>query len=596
MEVSALTHPVGLGRHGRSPLLRLQSDEHLITLIRAGSDPAFEALVDRYRPRLLAFCRHMLRSPEDAEDILQEALAAAYRAIHADDRPIQVRGWLYRIARNRCLNHLRRTPAVGLDSMDVLLAEHGESVADKVHRREEFRLLMSDIRALAETQRTALILREMEALSYEDIAEAMETTVPSVKSLLVRARVALAEASEARALSCEQVRLELGEVAEGLLARAGQPVRRHLRDCDRCRAFQGHLRQTNRRLAAFAPFGPFALWRSGLFSHAGGSSGAGASGLGASSGVGMGSGWGGLSAGVSWGSVAAGALATKAAAGLAAAALLTAGAVVAENDAARSALNGVHGTRVTFAVPAAALGTHAHPSPTATGASPAASGAESGVLSRSASGWSPGWGSRRQASAAATTSRVSRRPAGDRLDAATHGPTAVRRLTNLPGELTGGGGAALGAPGASATALPTSALAGAAAGVRGTLGAAQDTAGSPVETKSGAGSGPGTGVSDPVGSGAGATATATGAVAGAANGSAGSAPGTASAVSQTAGAVSQTAGAVTSTTGTASSVAGAVTGIAGTVAGGAGSASRTAGAAASTLSSSSAATPLPGTR
>src|SRR3712207_9063192 len=81
---------------------------------------------------------------------------------------------------------------------------------------------------LPETQRTALLLREIDALSYDQIAEAMETTVPSVKSLLVRARVSLAEAAEARLLTCEEVRAELGEVAEGL-RRTSAPVRRHLR-------------------------------------------------------------------------------------------------------------------------------------------------------------------------------------------------------------------------------------------------------------------------------------------------------------------------------------------------------------------------------
>ena len=74
---------------------------------------------------------------------------------------------------------------------------------------------MADVQELPETQRTALLLREIDALSYEQIAEAMETTVPSVKSLLVRARVSLAEAAEARQLTCDEVRDELGEVGRG---------------------------------------------------------------------------------------------------------------------------------------------------------------------------------------------------------------------------------------------------------------------------------------------------------------------------------------------------------------------------------------------
>src|SRR3954470_18129507 len=224
MEVSALKHP-GVALRGPTPLLRLQSDERLVTLTRRGNQAAFEALVSRYEARLLAFCRHMLGSREDAEDVLPEVFAAGFNAMTADERPINVRPWLYRIARNRSLNHLRRQTAIGVDSMDVHLADNGVTTADKVHEREEFRQLVADVQELAETQRTALLLREIDALSYEQIAEAMETTVPSVKSLLVRARVSLAEAAEARKLTCDEVREELGEVAEGLMTRTSPPVR-----------------------------------------------------------------------------------------------------------------------------------------------------------------------------------------------------------------------------------------------------------------------------------------------------------------------------------------------------------------------------------
>ncbi len=148
MEASALTHPGVTGLRGPTPLLRLQSDERLIVLVRRGNDSAFEALVSRYQARLLAFCRHMLGSREDAEDVLQEVFAAAYNAMLADDRPINVRPWLYRIARNRSLNHLRRQQAIGVDSMDVHLSEGGLTTADKVHKREEFRALIGDVQEL----------------------------------------------------------------------------------------------------------------------------------------------------------------------------------------------------------------------------------------------------------------------------------------------------------------------------------------------------------------------------------------------------------------------------------------------------------------
>jgi RNA polymerase sigma factor (sigma-70 family) len=320
VEASALKHTAVDGLRGPTPLLRIQSDERLVALTRRGNQAAYEALVARYQARLLAFCRHMLGSREDAEDVLQEVFAAAFNAMIADERPLNVRPWLYRIARNRSLNHLRRVQAIGVDSMDVHFSENGASTADKVHRREDFRLLVQDVQGLAETQRTALLLREIDALSYEQIAEAMETTVPSVKSLLVRARVSLAESAEARRLTCEEVRDELGEVAEGL-HRMSPPVRRHLRTCERCATFRKHLRQTNRALAAIFPVGPLLLLKKLLLANLGTTASA-SSGAAAAAGAGAGAaGAGGaLSAGV-------GAMASKAAAGIAAAAIVTAGAV-----------------------------------------------------------------------------------------------------------------------------------------------------------------------------------------------------------------------------------------------------------------------------
>jgi RNA polymerase sigma factor (sigma-70 family) len=322
MEVSAFK-PHGLsGLRGPTPLLRLQSDERLVALTRRGNQAAFETLVARYQSRLLAFCRHMLNSKEDAEDVLQEVFAAGFNAMVADDRPINVRPWLYRIARNRSLNHLRRQTAIGVDSMDVHLAEHGQTTADKVHKREEFRQLIGDVQELPETQRTALLLREIDALSYDQIADVMETTVPSVKSLLVRARVGLAEMSEARRLTCEEVRLELGEVAEGL-TRMTPPVRRHLKACDRCAAFRQQLKETNKALASVMPVAPllffkkFVLAQLGTTASAGGASAAATAAAASTASAGAASA---LSATV-------GTIASKTAAGLAAAAIVTAGAV-----------------------------------------------------------------------------------------------------------------------------------------------------------------------------------------------------------------------------------------------------------------------------
>ncbi len=338
MEVSALSNPSSItGLRGPSALLRLQSDERLIALTRKGQHAAFEVLCARYQTRLLSFCRHMLASREDAEDVLQEVFAAAFNAVLADDREINVRPWLYRIARNRSLNHLRRASAIGVDSMDVHYADQGISTGDKVMRRESFRELIADVHELPETQRTALLLREIDALSYDQIAQAMETSIPSVKSLLVRARISLAEAAEARKLSCEDVRLELGTVAEGL-AKLSTPARRHVRGCERCSFFKKQLKDNNHALAMIMPVGPLLLVKKlvlaklGSTASAGGAHVAGgASAVGATVGAGAAATGGGSVAG-GLVTAGAGALATKAVAGLAAAAIVTAGVAAADTS------------------------------------------------------------------------------------------------------------------------------------------------------------------------------------------------------------------------------------------------------------------------
>src|SRR4051794_33504698 len=312
LEASTLTHAQRRGLFARrSPLLRFQDDEKLVALTRKGHQHAFDSLVERYQSRLLGFCRQMLGCTEDAEDVLQEVFVAAYNAMVADERPIAVRPWLYRIARNRCLNHLRKPTADGQDTMDTHPHMNGVTTLERVQNREEFRNLLSDVGQLPETQRSALLLREIDAMSYEEIAQAMDTTVPGVKSLLVRARIALAESSQARQLTCDEVRLELAEAAEGL-AKVSGPVRRHIKGCDACGEFRSQLRADTKALAAIFPAAPLLILKgallaklSGLFGGGGGGAAAGGGGAAASAaGAGAGAGAGAAGAGAASAGVA----------------------------------------------------------------------------------------------------------------------------------------------------------------------------------------------------------------------------------------------------------------------------------------------------
>jgi RNA polymerase sigma factor (sigma-70 family) len=364
LEASTLTHAQRRGLFARrSPLLRFQDDEHLVALTRRGHQHAFDCLVERYQSRLLGFCRQMLGSTEDAEDVLQEVFVAAYNAMVADERPLAVRPWLYRICRNRCLNHLRKPTADGQDTMDTHPHMNGVTTHERVQNREEFRNLLTDVGHLPETQRSALLLREVDAMSYEEIAQAMDTTVPGVKSLLVRARIALAESSRARQLTCDEVRLELAEAVEGL-AKVSGPVRRHIKGCDPCREFRAQLRADSKALAAIFPAplllvlkGALLAKLSGIFGGGGGGAAAGAGGGGgaaAGAGAGAGAGAAGAGAGAAGAGAAGAAGAGAAAAGGTAATSAAIGGAAAAGGAAAGG-----GAAAAAGGAAAAIGTKA---------------------------------------------------------------------------------------------------------------------------------------------------------------------------------------------------------------------------------------------
>ncbi|MEH3054444.1 MAG: sigma-70 family RNA polymerase sigma factor [Patulibacter minatonensis] len=321
---TTMSQAAAKGPRASTALLKLQADERLVAHVRRGNQAAFEVLVSRYRARLLAFCRHMLGASagRDAEDVLQEVFTSAYRAMLGDTRPINVRPWLYRIARNRCLNHLRRDPMQSVEGMELTVVDERIGTAETVHQRAEVRQLLSDIQALPESQRTAILLREIDDLSYEQIAMAMDTTVAAVKSLLVRARVGLAEAAEARRLSCDEVRFELGQQAEGLIQKLSPPSRRHVKECKSCSGFAQDLKDTNRTLAALAPAAGLILLVKGVLGSIGGASHAGSAGAG-----GAAAGAGGAALGGGTITSIGGMISAKAATGLAAAVAVTGAAV-----------------------------------------------------------------------------------------------------------------------------------------------------------------------------------------------------------------------------------------------------------------------------
>src|SRR4051812_20494195 len=254
MEASAIHAPASIRRMPLGlGLLRLRSDEQLVAAFRAGNDEAFRVLHDRYRQRLFAYVRQMLSAAtrQDAEDVLQDVFVRAYGALRHDEREVNVRAWLYRVAHNRCVDHLRRPAPPAADVFQVSRKPLHDPI-EEAQRREDLRRLVQDVGRLPEQQRSALLMREIDGMSYADLAVALEVTVPAVKSLLVRARMGLVEAIEAREADCGEIRDDLLRAYDRGVKASGR-ARKHMRSCSACREYRVALRGVRRSFAALSP-------------------------------------------------------------------------------------------------------------------------------------------------------------------------------------------------------------------------------------------------------------------------------------------------------------------------------------------------------
>ncbi len=266
--------------------LRLRSDEQLVAMFRAGSEEAFRAIHERYRGRLLAYTRQMLRGGADAEDALQDVFLRAYRALRASDRPVLLRPWLYRIAHNRCLDELRRPcplpSELAADAEPAFGARGAASEPAAVaERNAALTRLVADVRTLPSQQRSALLMRELQGLSYDELAGALAITVPAVKSLLLRARTGLIDIAGARDTPCVEIRDELAAAADRGV-RISARARRHCGECPGCDTYRHELRRLRRSFAALTPSGP--LTQLGMLLRIGGGGAAAAGGGGAAGG------------------------------------------------------------------------------------------------------------------------------------------------------------------------------------------------------------------------------------------------------------------------------------------------------------------------
>lgn len=251
MEAATLTHA---GPAAPARLLRAASDERLVAQLRAGDERCFEVIYDRYHLPLLAFCRHMVGTREEAEDALQQVFVSAHGQLCADMRAVNLRPWLYAIARNRCLSMLRaRRETVALDDLPEPSAD-GLAVAAQFQQRQDLQDILKDLAQLPADQRAALVLAELDDLSHDDIAHALDVRRDKVKALIFQARESLMGFRQARDADCGPIREQLSTLRGGALRRT--LLQRHVAVCPGCAAFKAEVKRQRTALGAVMPVVP----------------------------------------------------------------------------------------------------------------------------------------------------------------------------------------------------------------------------------------------------------------------------------------------------------------------------------------------------
>src|SRR5690625_4888237 len=176
-------------------------DQELVKRVQAGDKSAFDLLVLKYQNRLVNLITRYVRDPVEALDVAQETFIKAYRALPNFRSESSFYTWLYRIGVNTAKNHLvaqsRRPPESDIDAQDAEQYDDESRLKEQetpeglVERDEVARTIIAAIDELPEDLRTAITLRELEGLSYEEIAQAMECPIGTVRSRIFRAREAI---------------------------------------------------------------------------------------------------------------------------------------------------------------------------------------------------------------------------------------------------------------------------------------------------------------------------------------------------------------------------------------------------------------------
>ena len=221
--------------------VRSSPDEVLLTRARAGDASALEPLLEIWEPRIYRFGLRMCGDEETAREVLQDTLLAAFRGLGGFRGEAQLSTWLYSLARSFCIRQRRRREGDSLDSPEVRArADEGLPPDDAAHARELGQLLQAGLLSLREDQREVVVLKDVEGLTVEEIAQVLREEVPAVKSRLHRGRLALRDRLKAVLEPVGGI-APCAELSAELAAFAGRDI-----DQSACRAIEAHLARCER--------------------------------------------------------------------------------------------------------------------------------------------------------------------------------------------------------------------------------------------------------------------------------------------------------------------------------------------------------------
>jgi RNA polymerase sigma-70 factor (ECF subfamily) len=233
---------------------------------RLGTDRSFERLYRKHAGDVYRYALVVMRNEADAEDITQTTFLNAYKAFEKGERPRAPQNWLIAIAHNVCRQRFRQSQRRPNEvAFEEELAEAVVVEPDGVSAEDIRRALGH----LAFNQRAALVMRELEGRSYQEIAEILEVSVSAVETLIFRARRALREQLE-DGITCHEAELSISRQLDGRLERKDRgALRAHLRECEECSGFARSQRAQRGALKSLALI-PLPQSLVGLFGGGGG--------------------------------------------------------------------------------------------------------------------------------------------------------------------------------------------------------------------------------------------------------------------------------------------------------------------------------------